>query len=171
MKVNCSGQAGWTVADSPSPGVKTKNFLGDNTREANCAGLLLGRTIWAGWFFTGKIHVPRLLTGNVHKYTKKKKQYVLCKGKRWEATPPHLSNDHQSRGPTRGWTKKCGPTRGRSLDKPVIFIPKYEKKLRSDRGSDRNMRSDRGSVVRQDGSLDKGGGTHPVFLFRQRTNH
>jgi hypothetical protein len=34
--------------------------------------------------------------------------------------PPHMgisyplpqSNDHQSRGPTRGRTKKCGPTRG-----------------------------------------------------------
>ncbi len=48
--------------------------------------------------------------------------------------------------------------RGSVVRQAGNFIQKYEKKLRSDQGSDQNMRSDRGSVLRQDRSLDKGVG-------------
>ncbi len=32
--------------------------------------------------------------------------------------PPPLSNDHQRRGPTKGWTKKCGGPRQRWVAPP-----------------------------------------------------
>ncbi len=70
-------------------------------------------------------------------------------------------NNHQSRNPTRGRTKKCG-------DKPVcFFLNQNIRKNFGPTGGRTKIWSDRDSVVRQDRSLDRGGGTFPKSSDRK----
>jgi hypothetical protein len=69
-----------------------------------------------------------------------------------ESYPPPQSNDHQSRGPTRGRTKKCGPTGGSVIRQAGKFYQNMRKSC--------GLTGGRTEICRPIGgrSLDKGGG-------------